>query len=114
MARTGRRPGPSTTRATILEAARRRFADRGYDATSIRAIAAGAGVDPGVVMHFFGSKDALFQAAVGWPFDPARPAAQIAARRRRTPRNRAAPFHPARLAAQIAAPGPEGIGAPIA
>jgi AcrR family transcriptional regulator len=90
MARAGRRPGPSTTRAAILEAARRRFADRGYDATSIRAIAAEAGVDPGVVMHFFGSKDQLFRAAVGWPFDPAS------------------------LAAQIVAPGPEGIGARIA
>src|SRR5438874_8196984 len=90
MARTGRRPGPSTTRAAILEAARRGFADRGYGATSIRAIAAEAGVDPGLVIRFFGSKDALFQAAVGWPFDPAR------------------------LAAQIAAPGPEGIGARIA
>jgi AcrR family transcriptional regulator len=72
MARTGRRPGPSTTRAAILAAARRRFADEGYDATSLRAIAIDAGVDPGVVLHFFGSKDGLFQAAVGWPFDPAR------------------------------------------
>jgi AcrR family transcriptional regulator len=72
MARTGRRPGPSTTRAAILSAARRRFADEGYNATSLRAIAADAGVDPGVVLHFFGSKDDLFQAAVGWPFDPAR------------------------------------------
>jgi AcrR family transcriptional regulator len=72
MARTGRRPGPSTTRTAILAAARRRFADEGYDATSLRAIAADAGVDPGVVLHFFGSKDGLFQAAVGWPFEPAR------------------------------------------
>ena len=68
MARAGRRPGPNITRAAILEAARRGFADRGHDATSIRAIAAEAGVDPGLVMHFFGSKDRLFQAAVGWPF----------------------------------------------
>src|ERR671937_1385992 len=71
MGRTGRRRGPSTTRGAILEAARRRFADAGYDGASIRAIAADAAVDPAVVMHFFGSKDGLFRAAVGWPFDPA-------------------------------------------
>jgi AcrR family transcriptional regulator len=70
MPRTGRRRGPSTTRAAILDAAARRFAEAGYDATSLRAIAAEVGVDPAVVLHFFGSKDGLFQAAVGWPFDP--------------------------------------------
>jgi AcrR family transcriptional regulator len=77
MPRTGRRPGPNATRSTILEAARLRFASAGYDATSIRAIAAAAQVDPGVVMHFFGSKAGLFRAAVGWPFDPAGFAAQL-------------------------------------
>jgi AcrR family transcriptional regulator len=72
MPRTGRRPGPSTTRAAILEAARRQFAATGYDATSLRVIAADAGVDPGVLLHFFGSKASLFRAVVGWPFDPER------------------------------------------
>jgi AcrR family transcriptional regulator len=72
VARTGRRPGPNTTRSTILDAARHRFAAAGYNATSLRAIAADAGVDTGVVLHFFGSKDGLFRAAVRWPFDPAR------------------------------------------
>ena len=70
MPRTGRRRGPTTTRAVILEVAARRFAEAGYDATSLRAIASEAGVDPAVVVHFFGSKQGLFQAAVGWPFDP--------------------------------------------
>src|SRR5579871_6660414 len=77
MARTGRRPGPSTSRAAILAAARRRFAEEGYNATSLRAIAADAGVDPGVVLHFFGTKDGLFQAAVGWPIDPTRLAERV-------------------------------------
>jgi AcrR family transcriptional regulator len=77
MPRSGRRPGPTTTRAAILDAAKRRFADAGYDATSIRAVAADAGVDPAVVMHFFDSKEGLFQAVVGWPFDPAQVAARI-------------------------------------
>jgi AcrR family transcriptional regulator len=78
MPRTGRRRGPSTTRATILAVAARRFADSGYDGTSLRGVAAEAGVDPAVVLHFFGSKDGLFEAAVGWPFDPAGMLAELA------------------------------------
>jgi AcrR family transcriptional regulator len=62
--RTGRRPGPSTTREEILAAARRRFAAHGYDGTSVRAIAAEAGVDPALVHRFFGSKDDLLVAAL--------------------------------------------------
>jgi AcrR family transcriptional regulator len=53
----------------VLDAARRTFAARGYDAASLRAIAAEAGVDPGMVRHFFGSKAGLFQAAMRLPFD---------------------------------------------
>jgi AcrR family transcriptional regulator len=78
MARSGRRRGPSTSRATILSVAASRFADAGYDATSLRGIAAEAGVDPAVVVHFFGSKDGLFRAAVGWPFDPSDMRAELA------------------------------------
>lgn len=66
----GRRPGTSTTRNAILEAARRKFAEAGYDRTSIRAIADEAGVDPALAVHFFGSKESLFREALGWPFDP--------------------------------------------
>jgi AcrR family transcriptional regulator len=76
--RTGRRPGPNTSRAAILAAAQARFAAAGFDATSLRAIAADAGVDVGVVLHFFGSKDDLFRAAVGWPFDPEQALAHLA------------------------------------
>lgn len=79
MARTGRRPGTTITREAILEAARRRFAEAGYEQTSIRAIAADAGVNAALVMHFFGSKEALFQAAVTWPADPAELARLLAA-----------------------------------
>jgi AcrR family transcriptional regulator len=56
----GRRPGATTTRDEILDAARELFAARGYDGTTIRAIATSAGVDPALVHHFFGSKDELF------------------------------------------------------
>lgn len=44
--RIGRRPGPSSTREDILHAARRRFAQQGYDRATFRNIAADAGVDP--------------------------------------------------------------------
>lgn len=48
------------TQARILESARRLFAEVGYDRATIRAIAAGAETDPGLVMRYFGSKDNLF------------------------------------------------------
>jgi AcrR family transcriptional regulator len=66
----GRRPGRSGTREAILAAARRSFARRGYDATTIRAVAADAGVDPALVGHYFGPKDALFAAALELPRVP--------------------------------------------
>jgi AcrR family transcriptional regulator len=51
------------TRAAILAAARRRFAADGFERTTIRAIAADAGIDPSMVMRYYGSKDGLFAAA---------------------------------------------------
>ena len=67
MSRTGRRPGAPDTRDAILAVARRRFATRGYDATSLRAIATEAKVDPALVIHYFGTKEGLFTAATGLP-----------------------------------------------
>jgi AcrR family transcriptional regulator len=55
----------------VLDAARRVFADRGYQHASLRAIAAEAGVDAGMVRHFFGDKAGLFRAAMQLPVDPA-------------------------------------------
>lgn len=46
------------------------FAERGFDAASIRVIAAAAAVDPALVHHYFGSKEKLFLAAVQAPADP--------------------------------------------
>lgn len=48
------------TEERILTAARRAFAASGYDRATIRAIAADADVNPGLVMHYFGSKEKLF------------------------------------------------------
>lgn len=70
-ARTGRRPGTTESRASILKAAQRLFADRGYDATSVRAVAARARVDPALVLHFFGSKAELYASSLQLPVDPA-------------------------------------------
>jgi len=49
------------TEARILAAASRLFVERGYERTTIREIARAAGVDGGLVMHYFGSKQELFQ-----------------------------------------------------
>ncbi|MER6999956.1 TetR family transcriptional regulator [Streptomyces sp. NPDC000410] len=51
------------TRAAILEAARERFAADGYERATIRAIARDAGIDPSMVMRYYGNKEGLFAAA---------------------------------------------------
>ena len=68
--RPGRPPGTSDTRERILTSARELFARNGIDKTSIRAIAADAGVDPALVHHYFGTKTQLFAAAIHIPIDP--------------------------------------------
>jgi AcrR family transcriptional regulator len=65
--RSGRRVGASGTREAIAQAARRLFAELGYDRATIRAIAGEAGVDPALVGHFFGSKQRLFVATMEFP-----------------------------------------------
>lgn len=65
--RTGRRSGATSTRGAVLEAARARFARDGYTATSIRKIAADAGVDASQVVQFFGKKDELFATIMSVP-----------------------------------------------
>jgi AcrR family transcriptional regulator len=68
--RGGRRAGDSGTREAILDAARRQFADHGYDGATIRGIAADAAVDPALVHHFYGTKERLFAAAMRLPVVP--------------------------------------------
>jgi AcrR family transcriptional regulator len=67
--RPGRPPGISDTRERILANARELFAHHGIDRTSIRAIAAAAGVDSALVHHYFGTKQQLFVAAMELPVD---------------------------------------------
>ncbi len=68
--RPGRPPGTSDTRERILDSARELFAANGIDKTSIRAVAARAGVDPALVHHYYGTKQQLFAAAIHIPIDP--------------------------------------------
>jgi len=71
VARLGRRPdGGPDTREAILAAARDLFAANGFDRTTIRAVATGAGVDPALVHHYFGTKDQLLAASLDLPMDP--------------------------------------------
>src|SRR5260370_25563358 len=79
MPRTGRRPGAGPTRAKILAAARTHVARVGFEAGTIRGIATEAAVDPSLVLHYFGSKDGVFRAAVDFPLDPAKFVPQLLA-----------------------------------
>lgn len=68
--RRGRRPGGADTRDALLSAARTEFAERGFDGATVRIIAERAGVDPAMVNHWFGGKEALFTASLDLPVDP--------------------------------------------
>ncbi len=57
------------TEAAILEAARGLFAETGFERATIRGVAAAAGVDPALVMQYFGSKEKLFTEATRWAHD---------------------------------------------
>src|SRR3954447_18671652 len=67
----GRRAGKSETRDAILAAGRARFFADGYDAVTLRSIAADAGVDVALVSYWFGSKKGLFAAAMDLAVSPA-------------------------------------------
>jgi AcrR family transcriptional regulator len=75
--RGGRRAGSTESREKILAVARLAFPANGYAGTSLRGIARDAGVDPSLVVQYFGSKAGLFAAAVEWPFDADRVAAEV-------------------------------------
>ncbi|BCW44339.1 TetR family transcriptional regulator [Arthrobacter sp. StoSoilB5] len=68
--RRGRRSGNDHSREAILLAARKLFAEQGFDGTSLRQVAREASVDPAMVHHFFKGKDELFASSVELPADP--------------------------------------------
>ena len=71
MAKRAITPGPRDERgvlsARIIAAARTEFAENGWAGTTIRAVARAADVDPGLVYHYFGSKEGLLDAATNPP-----------------------------------------------
>ena len=69
--RRGRRVAGTDTRNEILVAARAMFGETGYTGTTLRGVAQQAGVDPALIIHHFGSKEALFRSAMHLSFDPA-------------------------------------------
>jgi AcrR family transcriptional regulator len=92
LARRGRRPAGEDTRAAIIDAARAEFSAKGYDASSLRAIARAAEVDPALVHHYFEGKSHLFAETMSLPVRPAElisavltgPRAQVGERLART------------------------------
>ncbi|MBO0819532.1 MAG: TetR family transcriptional regulator [Nocardiopsaceae bacterium] len=74
------------TRQVIVDAARLKFAERGYEGATLRAIAQEARVDPALIHHFFSSKQGVFAAAI------------------------ADVLKPAELIPEIVAPGLDGLG----
>ncbi|MFD1662520.1 TetR family transcriptional regulator [Streptomyces caeni] len=75
----GRRSGKPDTRAQILGIARRRFLLDGYQAVTLRAVAAEADVDVALVSYYFGSKKGLFGAALALAGNPAETLARTVA-----------------------------------
>lgn len=65
-----RRTGDADARSQIVAAASKEFLAHGYDAVSMRAIARRAGVDAGLVHHYFSDKAELFAEAVSVPIRP--------------------------------------------
>lgn len=63
--------GTDDVRDAVLDAARAAFHARGYVRTSMKGVAAAAGVAPEVVNRYWNSKESLFAAAMQLPFDPA-------------------------------------------
>ena len=57
------------TEAAILDAARELFAEVGFEKTTIRSVAAKAGIDPALVMQYYGNKEGLFAASARWHVD---------------------------------------------
>lgn len=69
--------GQSDARALIVAEARRQFGERGYRDTTLRGVGKAAGVDPRLVLHYFGSKRELFLNSVELPIDPDQVISQV-------------------------------------
>ena len=72
-------PSPQDAASAVLQAARLAFASRGYAHTTMKSVAAAAGVAPGVVTSLYRNKERLFAAAMRLPFDPAQAVPELIA-----------------------------------
>lgn len=70
---------PQDAAGAVLQAARLAFASRGYAQTTVKGVAAAAGVAPGVVKSLYANKERLFAAALRLPFDPAQAVPELIA-----------------------------------
>lgn len=70
---------PQDAANAVLQAARLAFASRGYAKTTVKGVAAAAGVAPGVVKSLYANKERLFVAALRLPFDPAQAVPELIA-----------------------------------
>lgn len=66
-------------RDAVLDAARAAFHTRGYARTTVKGVAAMAGVAPSVVSKYYANKEAMFAAAMRLPFDPSRAVPELIA-----------------------------------
>jgi AcrR family transcriptional regulator len=59
------------TKAKIAKIASKQFSEIGYEKTTIRSVAEASGVDPKLVMHYFGNKEKLFASTMSLPHEAA-------------------------------------------
>jgi AcrR family transcriptional regulator len=71
MGKRGPKADPGQARESIVAAARAEFGRHGYEGATMRAIAAGAGVDVALLGYYFGTKSGLFVASLELPVNPA-------------------------------------------
>lgn len=67
------RPGGEESRARIVEAAGRLFADRGFNGVSVRELAKRAGVNAAAINYHFGGKEGLYHAVLRQLIDDTEP-----------------------------------------
>ncbi|PBD02339.1 TetR family transcriptional regulator [Streptomyces sp. Ag82_O1-15] len=73
----GRPRGGSDAKDRILSAAQTLFLQHGYNATTMRAVAAAADVDPALISYHFGSKQGLFAGAMALGISPGQVIARV-------------------------------------
>lgn len=73
----GRPRGGSDAKERILAAAKMAFLQHGYNATTMRAVASAADVDPALISYHFGSKQGLFGGAMALGISPGQVMARV-------------------------------------